>query len=211
MSSFGTPLDDVFKERLGDLLDGTLESANTLARLAYLQVAAACPGNPSKAERERIKQDSTHPSDADIDMRSLSSHGMGMMVSLCACLLNEMVAHSAPSYAADKESNDKALPESTFLDFRQQIETACLEGVKSGITPYGAAATALNQVMYFALHHGVHPYQMARPLKYCLKITIEEADDHRNTPSREQLVGELAARMGVTKATAKKYLRENKR
>lgn len=211
MSNFGTPLDDVFKERLGDLLDGSLESANTLARLAYLQVAAACPGNPSETARAHIKEDSTHPTDDEIDAQSLSSFGMTMVTFLCTCLLNEMVAHSAPSYAADKEAQDQTLSASVFADLQQKIETACQDGLKSGITSYGVTSTALIHVMDFALHHGVHRHQLTRPLKHCLDMTITEDNSHRNKPSRDQLVDELAARLDVTKATAKKYLRDTRR
>lgn len=204
--TFGTPLDDAFAERLGDLLDGSLESANTLARLAYLQVAKACPGSPSKADRARIKEDSVRPTDAGIDARSLSARGMFMVTFLSAHLLNEMVAHSALAYAADKEAIDTALPESLFADLQQRIEAGCEEGVWDGITPYGVASTAIIHVMDFALRHDVHPFQLIRPLKYCLELVQTECSDQVDKEqAREELLAELAARFGVSKAAAKKY------
>lgn len=206
MGNFGLPLDDVFAERLGDLLDGSLESANTLARLAYLQVAKACPGMPTKTERARIKEDSTHPADADIDMRSLSSVGMSMIVFLSTCLLNEMVAQSALAYAADDEAHDTALPETVFTNLLQQIESGCEEGLQNGITPYGVAATAIIRVMDFALRHNIQPFKLARPLKHCLELINTEGGGQRKPTSRDAVLEELAARLGITKAAAKKYI-----
>lgn len=207
---FGTPLDGVFAERLRDLLDGAdpLESANTLARLAYLQVVKACPGKPTKDERGQIKQDSIRPTDADIDTFSLSPRGMLMATFISAQLLNMMVAHSALAYAADNEAHDTTLPESAFADLQQQIETACEHGVGNGITPYGAASTVLNHVMAFGLRHNVHPFQLVRPLKHCLEvIQTEFTNSGRKSPSQEDLLIELAARLGGSKVTAKKYIK----
>lgn len=207
MGTFGTPLDDVFAERLGDLLDGSLESANTLARLAYLQIAKACPGKATKAERDRIKEDSTRPTDADIDARSLSPRGMFMATFISAHLLNEMVAHSALAYAADNEVLDASLPESVFAALQQKIENGCEEGLQNGITPYGVAATSIIHAMDFALRHNVPPFQLIRPLKHCLEL-VQTAfiDQSRKKPSRDDLHAELAARLGVSKDSAKKYL-----
>jgi hypothetical protein len=192
-------------------LDGTLESANTLARLAYLQVAAACPGNPTQAERARIKEDSTHPSDDDIDMRSLSPSGVKMIAFLCVRLLNEMVAQSAPAYAADDEAYDESLPVTVFAGLQQQIENGCKEGLRNGITPYGVASTAMIHIMDFAMRHNVQPLKLTRPLKHCLELTYTGDSGQQKPVSKDAALEELAAMLGVTKATAKKYLRRTKR
>lgn len=203
---------DEILARLDDLIaEDPDHAAVMLLNTIIALVAKAHPGKPSAAARRKIVENYPSATASLINERAMSPVGVAMSVSGALLLAKIALDYSPLSHVKPLTDADWSLPAEIQRGVQTSIQRTFDAGVAAGMSPFGVAATMILTATLSAQRRGVAKEQVARPLLDALTMSFEEGPLQSTAEMDEEVLAALSAQMGISRATAKKYLAQAKK
>lgn len=192
-------------------------AADLLVAIIALLAKAHPPKLDAKAKAS-IREIYPPATEALIKERALSDSGVAMALAMAHMLGDIAIAYSPTANFRSQVAQDDRLPPGILADFQSKVAKLFAEGVRSGLSLYGVVSVMIGQSTVMAQAEGLHAFQGARPLIECVKILLERSPSSFGPVSassqreaEEAAISALCQQMGISRATALKYMKEAKR
>lgn len=192
--------------------------AMDLLNVIITLLAKAHPPKIDAKAKASIKEIYPSATDSLIKERALSDSGVAMALAMASMLGDIALSYSPTANFRSQVAQDDRLPPRVLGDFQTKVSKLFAEGVRSGLSLYGVASVMIGQSTVMAQADGLHAFQGARPLIECLDILLERSPSSFGPVSassqhdaEEAAISALCQQMGISRATALKYMKEAKK
>lgn len=194
--------------RIGpDLQEKPEQVIGVMCGVAVAALAKRFPPQLSAADRRAIKENYPDATDDRIEERAMGEEGV--MVALAAA---EMMARIAVDYTASSAiKQDMAKDDEVASTVGSRLQMSLFESmevaVASGMTPFGAMATAVLIGAHFGKVKGLAPAKVVRPLLDGISFAIQDGPQRSAAEDEERAISHLMRVMAISRAQAKRYLK----
>ena len=197
-------------ERLKDLPDNDVLPID-LMTTAIALVARRYPATLTAANKRAILENYSDATEACIAERAMAPKGVSEAIALGHALIGITLDYCADSNVTDQFTRDQARESSInheqLIDMSDQLYR-CMKN--SGLSEFGVLASRVMYACEDALNGQLNRYQVCRALNDAISMVYSGKLDPPEKV-RAAAVEEFARRMGITVATAKRYLRDSKK
>lgn len=204
-------IDEILK-RIDGLDEGNGSHLAIALSLAALKVLnSKNPPDLSESNKVLIKENYPDATLQDMQDRGLSEEGLAT-----ALIMFNHASKIAVDYSpltngyADQRKDLK--PDSRRADVQQIAEQAFIGILNTGYSPYGAAATMIMTSTIMSKLAKLSPFKLARCLLEAMNHALSPSDINPKSEAEleHEILQSLCERMGISMATAKKYLKAAK-
>jgi hypothetical protein len=201
------------KARLGDVLEGDTDMvALDLLNLAMALWAERYPAKLTDADQAKISQNFEGATPSLIAERALSDDGLLMALVALSHTATIAIDYKAESFCKDVVDADMK-NEQAGRDFAGAVQAAFKQATAQGMSTYGATSMMILFGALFGTKAGLKWPLVARPLVETLGKVMElgaPAAPVLSVDVEDQAIAAVMQQLGVTRATAKRYVDQAK-
>lgn len=200
-------VDEIFN-RIEDLSTGDEEHIAVVLSLVILKLLnKKYPPELSPSNKKLIKENYPDATLQDMKDRGLSNEGL--LTAIVVLNTAEQIAIDySPITNVKSDQNKDFANESSMASSKEVSVKAYSDILSEGVTPFGAAASLVTNAVIQAISNGVEHPKIIRILSEAVSITLKYSRPTSNGGrSEDEILNALCMQMGISKATAKKYLK----
>ncbi|MDF0543833.1 hypothetical protein PX699_15885 [Sphingobium sp. H39-3-25] len=196
------------KAKLRDFLSGERcdDLGVVLVDLGLEMEAARFRSAPDTADAERLMQ---HPSvtEDSVSRYALTDEGIGQILGVLSLAGLKYLDHQTSAHVADRVAADEKADLAAFqASAGQTVNSAFAQAESSGVSSYGALSILLLKAVFAGKKHGLSPAAISRILLDIITI-VHRPPAPPPVMDDATIAAALAKQLGVSVATARKYMR----
>lgn len=198
--------------RIEDFASTDVEgTACSLIMAALGVLAKKYPADLNDIDRSRIRDNYPDATDAMIAERAMSEEGTYIAIAAGLQMSRIALDYSPLSHCQTEMDKDFKLPDEVTGAASQRLVTAFAEAKSSGFSAFGSATMMILLGVVMAKNSGVPSMKLMRTLSDAMSKVFDDDGGGISAEEKEdQIIAALCQQMGISRATAKKYVENAK-
>lgn len=207
------PLAGEILDRIKDIVEEDANEAGVALMLASLRVFSRnYPRKLDAQAKRKIKENYPSATPELMSLRAMADEGVQYVVATARQVARIAIDYNPNSHTKSIQDADMALGEKTLKAANKQISDTFDVVHSSGMSAFGTAATMILLSIVKAQSTGVNNYQLIKVLLDGLGQALGAPSDNAGTGfDEEAAVAFIANQMGISMASARKYVKEAKK